>query len=70
MIDNIHRPSPPIGNRPSIALFFLKSLRAALLLITTLILLPFLALVLFLVVCCAYADDAIDGKMENSQDEG
>jgi hypothetical protein len=65
MIDNIHRPTLPIENRPSIALFLLKSLRAALLLITTLLLMPFLALALFLVVCCAYADEAIDGKIED-----
>jgi hypothetical protein len=26
---------------------------------------PFLALALFLVVCCAYADEAIDGKIED-----
>jgi len=70
MIDNVHRPVVPIENRGSIVLFFLRCLRACLLLTTSVILLPFLMLVMFLILCAAYADDAIDGKIEEKSEEG
>lgn len=69
MLENVHRPVQPIENRGSIVLFFLKCLRAALLLTTAVLLLPFMILVMFLILCAAYADDAIDGKIEEKSEE-
>ena len=69
MLENIHRPVQPIEKRPSLSLFFLRCVRAALLLTTTVILLPFLLLAMFLILCAAYADDAIEGKIEQKDEE-
>jgi hypothetical protein len=49
-----------IEKRNSFVLFFFRSLRALLLLGTTVLLLPFAALAIFLIVLAAYADEALE----------